>query len=473
MSRRAVVAVAFALCIVLLAATGDAWAGAISPCREPFAYDSAVNVYVLEDATRSADDGLRDARKRLAWLVKLDALFRDSYGSLGVHFLWQMPGGQPCTLDQVIERTLRELQPGSAAAFVDQHVYREADQILVQSYVRFFRTDRARMVRPEMVVLSRGDGHSAFAELLPSQRLAFPPQTLTIFDLAAIEEAFSDASLIYPEPRAVNGRKLPLSADQPIPFLVSDVRPGGWMRIDASPFQGDLRGWLHADPRISAQLRERLPEYEFLEGIVGYLSWLQARDGHKLRGEAANSIGQRAGEVLGRYIAHMPQTQNADASTSLAAALRAAMAFDDPKRAGAVLPSLVGAVQYAVPDSRMRDLLGMARLAACCRRIPIPEGDADRAVWFVGLAGALNDFQGALAIDPGNDRALANLEVVYNLLGQADHYPASVRIASVPPALREAYDRAVPRLPRSRSDLDTRISEIRSLRGEVPKLPNQ
>jgi hypothetical protein len=336
MSRRTVVAIAFVLCIAVLVAAGGVQAGAISPCDEPFAYESAVNVYVLEDATRSADDALRDARRRLAWLVKLDALFRDGYGSLGVHFLRQMPGAEPCTLNQVIERALPQLKPGSAAAFVDQRVYREAEQILVQSYLRFFRIDNERREQPEVVALPQGGGRPAFAELVPSQRLAFPPQALTIDDLSAIEAAFSDASLIYPQPRAEHGRKLPLSADRPTPFLVGEMRPDGWMRIDATPFRGDLSGWLHADPRISAQLRERLPEYGFLEGVVGYLSWLQARDGHKLgERKAADRIGQRADEVFARYIARWPQTQNADASVSLAAALRATMALDDPARAGA------------------------------------------------------------------------------------------------------------------------------------------
>jgi hypothetical protein len=103
--------------------------------------------------------------------------------------------------------------------------------------------------------------------------------------------------------------------------------------------------------------------------------------------------------------------------------------------------------------------------------VPIPEGEAGQVAWLVGLAGALNDFQGALAIDPGNARALANLEAVYALLGQVGQYPVAIQTASVPADLRELYDRAVARLPRSRSELDERISEIRSLRGEIPKRP--
>jgi hypothetical protein len=93
-----------------------------------------------------------------------------------------------------------------------------------------------------------------------------------------------------------------LSPYHPVPFLVTQARPDGWMRIDATAFQGDLRGWLRADPGISAQLRKQLPEIGFLDGIVGYLSWLQARDGHALENKAAERIGRRAGEVLARYV---------------------------------------------------------------------------------------------------------------------------------------------------------------------------
>jgi hypothetical protein len=123
----------------------------------------------------------------------------------------------------------------------------------------------------------------------------------------------------------------------------------------------------------------------------------------------------------------MPVTEDAGLSPALAEALRAAMALDDPARAGVVPPALVTAVQQALPDSRLRDLLGITRVAACCRQTPRPDAALNRVAWLVGLAGALNDFQGALAIDPGNVRAVSNLEAIYTMLGQVTEYPVTTQ----------------------------------------------
>jgi hypothetical protein len=149
----------------------------------------------------------------------------------------------------------------------------------------------------------------------------------------------------------------------------------------------------------------------------------------------------------------------------LAEVLRAAMALDDPARAGAVLPSLVNAAQRALPDSRLRDLLGITRFAARCQQPAVPEEGPHRAAWLIGRAGALNDFQGALSIDPGNDRALANLDAVCAVLGRTAEYPELfAKTSLLPDSLRDVYERALIRLPQTRAELDARISEIHSLR---------
>src|SRR5262245_13330686 len=59
------------LCAGLLAASvvDASRAGGITDCQTPYAYDTAVNVFVLEDSSDDdTDQALRDMRRRLTWL---------------------------------------------------------------------------------------------------------------------------------------------------------------------------------------------------------------------------------------------------------------------------------------------------------------------------------------------------------------------------------------------------------------------
>jgi hypothetical protein len=467
-----------ALCLAIafawLFVASEARAGAIAPCTEPFAYDAAVNVYVLEDWERNAESDLRDARKRLAWLVKLDTLFRDSYGSLGVHFLWQ-PEAERCTLDWLVERVSKKLPPRGAAAFVDQRVYREKNQILLQTYFRFLRVDAAKLVQPERVKFAPPNGQPTFSEFLPGQVVAFPPRRLMTTDLDTIERGFAEGSLLYSEPRADSpGRRLPLTSETAVPFLVTEALSGGWMRIDARLFgRSDLSGWLHADPAVSGRLRSLLPELEFLEGVVGYLSYLQASDGRILQRDATPGIVRQADDAFARYLKGARGVDDRGEAMPLTQTLRAAMVLTDSARANAVLADFIATVQRSLPDSRVRGLLGINRLAACCQQAA-QNKRLRSAADVVGLSGALNDFQSALAIDPGNAAAVANLDAIYAMLWQLAAFP----IAKNPPSdtdahLREAYIRALARLPVTRDELRIRREEIRVLQRNFSRLESR
>ena len=217
--------------LVGLLGLGTAWAGDISNCDHPSAYESAVNTYVLEDYEVGAKEDLQEIRRRIAWLAKLDALFQDSYGSLGVHFLAQ-PGDtlRPCTIDGVLAKTEHTIPPNGAAAFIDQRVYQEGEQIFVQSYLRFTRFNDKGERTAETVSVVLGEPLQ-FSEALPEQSLAFPPRQLSQWDLNTIEEGFRKASQIYPDPILdQRGEELPLSSDDPLPFLVTEFAAG---RLDA------------------------------------------------------------------------------------------------------------------------------------------------------------------------------------------------------------------------------------------------
>ncbi len=383
----------FPICVALISllTLSAARAAGIARCDHPFAYQSAVNVYVLEDFERDAAPDLQNVRRRLAWLATLDALFRDSYGSLGVHFLAQ-PGddGRPCTTDSVVDTAGMAGPANGAASFIDQRVYKESEQIFVETYLRFtrFDADRRRTEETVNVVLRDLPG---FSEVLPEQSLAFPPRQLTQGDLQVIEEGFKKASRIYPAPvLKQRGKEMALSPDYPLPFLVTEARPDGWMHVDGTAFGSDLVGWLHADGELSEKLRGLLPELDFLEGAVGFLSYLQAMDDRFLQSNSVVGISRRTDGLLAKY--GQNAVKDFDASTTEADLLRTVMVFDDPRRAAEMLPVLFDTVQSSPPDSRLRDLLGMTRLAACCRVLP-KEIDSNRsAARLVSLTGALTDF---------------------------------------------------------------------------------
>jgi hypothetical protein len=459
--------------------SGAARAGAISACNDPFAFEAAVNLYVLQDAeprgdaVRFEEPPVRQPLPaRLAWLVKLDALFHDSFGNLGVHYLWQTGYDKPCTLDSVARQVLPKLPQHGAVVFVDQRVYQESNQILLQTYVRFLRVDATHHAAVETVSLGLGANQPAFSELLPAQVVTFPPRRLTTNDLETIEHAFAAGSLLYSEPRTGSTiRPLSLTSEQP--FLVTDVRSDGWMQVDTTKFGGNARGWLRADPAVGERLRSLLPELDFLEGVIGYLSYLQASDGVMLSRNAVPGIARRADGVFARFIGRANGANDHGLATALTGTLRAAMALGDSARATAILTDFVATVQQTLPDSRVRDLLGMTRLAACCRSTSPRDNPSRSAAGVIGLSGALNDFQGALAIDPNNTAALTNLGAIYAALGQLAEYPlAKEPPTSTPQALREAYAQALQRLPATRAELSTRQQEIRVLLAQVVPTPH-
>jgi hypothetical protein len=262
--RALCVALSFAFVIAARCAHAD-----VGLCSDPTAYQSAVNIYVLEDQEQDAEDDLNAIRLRLAWLVKLDAIFRDSFGSLSVHFLRRLPGEKQCSLDSVIERSMPRLPKRSAAAFVEQRVFREGQEITTKSHVRFFRVDDHQHEQSEAVELKLPGRLPTFAELLPAQRASFPPQLLSPDNLDAIASIFVEA-VIYPEAFAADGIKIDLSPATTLRFSVTETRPDGWVHIDGASLDGPS-GWLHFDSGASDRLRQLLPELSFLEGVVGYL----------------------------------------------------------------------------------------------------------------------------------------------------------------------------------------------------------
>lgn len=355
----------------LLAAVGvvlqasAAAADSFSPCKEPIAYDSAINVYALADTPEEASelDALTAATgERLALLVKLDTLFNDSFGSLGVHFVHQRGAEPPCTLDEVVDRIEDVLPESGAAVLTTHHLFTEEERILLQTYLRFLQ----KMARTPLQ-LELQNGTFTFKGDLPARAVAFTPHLVSRADLEAIAGLFEAASRIYAAPDIASpSNELPLAPTEAVPIWVVGMHADGWLEVRSNT---GLNGWLRANPAASRRLRALLPELELLEAIVGYLS-LDADGNWNVL--PATVIAPRVIQRLEAFLAKAEER----APQALAAALLADVTLfrrfpvtATPER---VLEELVAAVIKRPEDAELRNLLGLARWlnAARSRRPP-------------------------------------------------------------------------------------------------------
>ena len=128
------------------AAVRETDAGMLAACEEPAGFAGPVQVFVLQYGFEPAagDPGPRlvETARRLSYLIQLDVLANDSYGSIA-SILLQGEQSDSCRAADVQQRLLssRALQPGQAVAIVWGRIYREGDDVLVQTYLRFLRVD--------------------------------------------------------------------------------------------------------------------------------------------------------------------------------------------------------------------------------------------------------------------------------------------------------------------------------------------
>ena len=134
------------LAVLTIAAGRDARAGMLAACDEPAGFAGPVQVFVLqygfEPSAVDADPRLVETARRLSYLMQLDVLANDSYGSIA-SILLQEDRSDSCRAGVVQNRLLKSgaLRPGQAVAIVWGRVYREGDEVLVQTYLRFLRVD--------------------------------------------------------------------------------------------------------------------------------------------------------------------------------------------------------------------------------------------------------------------------------------------------------------------------------------------
>jgi Bacterial SH3 domain len=399
------------LAAVLATATSrDPNAGMLAACDEPAGFAGPVQVFVLqygfEPSAVDADPRLVETARRLSYLMQLDVLANDSYGSIA-SILLQEDRSDSCRAGVVQNRLLESgaLHPGQAVAIVWGRVYREGDEVLVQTYFRFLRVELdGRGFADERFAVVLSDPQLRLEGSLPAQSIAFAPRRLSAERLDRIDADWRDAARLYDRPDASgSARELP-PPEERFAYFVREMRPDGWLGIELSSGAGS--GWLKADPEVGRSLRELLPELDFVDGVIGYLSYRQALDDRGFPGPPAPWMLERIERRFAPFI------QPSGEASALALTLLGALeAFTTPDQSGAGLKSLREALRQQPEDGKLRNLVAMAELRQCCAGDGT--GPALKQVPQMLLAG--------LAVDPNNTDLLASLQATYAwLAGEPD-----------------------------------------------------
>lgn len=289
----------------LLAMPLSARAGAIGVrCLNPFVFSgAAVNVLLLPYEYAGDAKKVTATGAKLSALAQLDTLFSIvKYGSVGVVQLatYTPAESRQCTADVVADKVLGR-QPGAAAQLVSGHsavlvwgrFFEDMGQTYIQTYVRFI----ARGASVDSVSIPIADHR--FTGRLSSTSFSFAPRLVTVSELDDIQRRASEALRVYDQPdRASKSTHLDATGSKPLIYSVTDVK-GNWMRIEGR--QTNVNGWVPGDTAVDEwSLRRKLPEYIFVEGIVGYLRARNAEVALDRRGwqAAANALDRTLGEFV-------------------------------------------------------------------------------------------------------------------------------------------------------------------------------
>ncbi|OJA84510.1 hypothetical protein [Burkholderia ubonensis] len=402
--------------VVLVAASTCqlARAGAIAPCDQPVVFEgSAVNVLVLPyTAGVSFDEHVTTIGMRLSLLIQQDSLIRlAKYSSIAVvDLVPRRKGGfeSPCNPETVLRVALgwtpgapRHIQPGKGVVLVWGRIYQEKDDIYIQTFARFLRNGET-----ETITATPPDAKSntiRFIGNVPWQSFAFEPHRVTQTDLNNIEKTYEQLARIHTQ-ASDSAPATPLLVDPavPIAYQVLEIK-GEWMRV--KEFYFGKEGWLRSSgTNTKWPLLDRIPELNFIDGLVGYLQYKEALAG-KGPQVSAKTAAMLGSDAFQRY--ERSAASSAPVARAASMSLRAVMMLD-PQQAELSGPvELFNQSAALAPQSaEARNLQTMFRAARCCASSdPAKEEQAIVA-----------SFLGALSLDPGNRNLVANLESFYSLL---------------------------------------------------------
>jgi hypothetical protein len=395
-------------CAALCAAAG-AQAGARLDCAEARVFsDAAVNVLVMPYRNEAGAFDAKAAGARLAALVQQEALFAMlKYGSVGAT---ELTGDDPrCDVRAAIERVTRAsnhgLRPGHGLAIIWGRIYEEKSQIYLQSYIRFLRGGEPETLTAELP--ADGGAPLRLAARLPAQAAAMVPRRLTRQDLAQIEKRSAGTLVLRDRPsESAPGTPLASSPLEPLSYGVVGAQ-GDWMQIRS--FVTGQSGWVLARSGDNEwALRRFLPELAYLDGVVGYLRL------RTLKAQPYAGNPRRIYNWMQQAFAGYERAVGRDAAPEAIGLARAMMGFalwTEPRLEGSRAQAAAHfreALQLmpASPHARVLAAVTGPALAESAR--------ADKA----SLASINQGLLGAVAIDPRNAPALANLQSLYELAGR-------------------------------------------------------
>ena len=439
-----------ALCLlaVLSLCVTTVWPGMQGvPCRNPQVWSGAsVNAVVYPYQYAGRDNRpMSEAARELTLLTHMNVLFSMlKYGGVGAVTLTTL-GVSPqtlrreCSPEIVMAKILGQqsgaesvIQPKRGVVMLWGFVYEEGDDVYVQSFVRFTRRDDPGRI--ELEVESSGLDQLKLVGHLTQTAVTFAPQRLTTQTLQAIAGAFRTTAKVYAEPKgSATVRDVGMDPDVQLSYRVTKARPG-WMYIEST--YGEVKGWIKAEPRVGEQrLDERLPEINFVEGVVGYMRLQMALDGTAEYGDRRSLIGwtQRA---LQRY-EELANGKSAPAPAAMAEILLGNLeilsASPESMRNAVVAAGrhYRRAASIAPDDVTARSMDAMARIY-----LGHATGWTDDTP--LGVASALQD---ALVLDPTNRDVTANLDTLFSLI--RDLPESTTRVQKQELARRTAALRAI------------------------------
>lgn len=461
----------------LMVAPSQGWAGGWGRCHEPTVFrGSAVNVIILpytytgEIIGKISDKQFSKTGEKLSALIQLDSLLSMvKYNSIGVIYLSPGIGSlEECQPERVLEKILwrkdrrdQQILPGNGVAMLWGRIYEEGDDIYTQSYMLFLRRDTPERFR---ISLSPYEGLSlGFAGELPSQSFAFAPRRITINDLQDIEREFQRSILLRPTPdesaaAAPIGQfpQFNLNIEPRSPetdhfaYYVTETK-GDWMHIVFKPSEMGSgprasSGWVKAriDP-IAMPLRQKLPELDFLDAVVGYLQYQIAHETVS-KEEYRRSIVGWVKKALDRYQKNSGAEQAA-LPTAVGKILQGTLEIveSDPKfRATTmdIVRNLYAQASSLIPYSVDAKNLELLTRITLWHEAKSPKTDPKPI---------LADLLEAVTLDPRNQDVLANLENFLVLLKSYD-----VSSTSLKP-----------------EELERQINAVRNVRSALKTVPGQ
>lgn len=413
-----------AVALLMMLTLSSAQAGGVVACNAPFIFErAAANVVPLEFLATQGDndtedrerlDRLQATAQRLAWLLKLDTWHQPTYGSLGAVALMFL--GEKCKPDEVVQALLRgssapPMRAGQVLVMLSGKIFIENETVFLQSRILAFRrsdTDlqgepNSRTYALNETLLATTEDVPSLQASLPVLDVTFEPRALTFDELALIDMQFMTANKVYSEASEDSpATELSFDPEQPIAFSVSVSDDGQWLHVE--DFFGNISGFIRANPESSVFLHEKMPELDFLNGVLGYLRIRQTNTGAGDFPRPPETAPGTALERLQRFLARSDPKVEGHAQ-AVATAISAAIEGEVSGNWQQARTLLAQAVERDPYESRLRNLLGVVNARLCCTGGSGGEY-TDPAV----------DFTDSLSLDPDNTQALLNLDAFLDLL---------------------------------------------------------